>query len=508
MDLTSLARSYARYRSFRLQHLDAERAQQQQLMRLLKTAKHTRFGHDHGFESIRSVTQYQRAVPLRSYEDFRRDYWHENFPHIAGATWPETIRQFAISGATASDQYKLIPCSSAIMRSHLRAIWELISQHLLARPESRVLGGSNLVLYGSRELCEIAPGIVSCDLTGLGSEDVPRWLRHFRFLPRDVEMLVDWESKIDLLARQALGGNIRAVAGYPSWLLFFFDRLARAAGRPEARVAELLPNLELIVHGGVHHGPYRALFERIMEGSRAELRETYAASEAFLAVGDREFGAGMRLLLDNGIFYEFVPVAEIASLHPTRHWIADVQTGCEYAVILTTCAGLWSYVLGDTVRFVDLAPPRLVVSGRLGVWLNTFGEHLIQGQLEEAVAQAAGAIARGVTDYTSFGVVPAHPGLAGQHHFVIEFSPPVTDALQIARFAAVLDQALCRLNGAYRGLRENDKVLAPPLISSAGAGTFHAWMKQRGRVGGQNKVARVLDDAALQASLLRLVAAN
>lgn len=506
MDLTPLARGYARYRALRLGRENAERAQERQLGRLLRTAAATRFGRDHGFQSIHSVAGYQSRVPLRTYEDLRRDYWRADFPHIGGATWPEPIREFAITAGTSSDDYKLIPCSSAIMRSHMHAIRELFVQHLLARPASRILGGSNLVLYGDRELRELAPGIVSCDLTGLGGAHVPRLLRRFRFVPRDVELLVGWEAKIDRLAQQALSGDIRALAGFPSWLLWFFARLAQAAGKREARIAELLPNLELIVHGGCHPAPHRALFERIMEGSHAELRETYAASEAFLAVGDRGFGEGMRLLVDNGIFYEFVPVEEMTQARPTRHWIADVQTGREYAVILTTCAGLWSYVLGDTVQFVDRCPPRLQVTGRLGARLDDFGEHVIQAQLDEAVAAGAAAIGRGVADYTVFGVVPDRPGVPGRHDYVVEFSPPVAADEPIRRFAAELDAALCRLNGNYRAYRKRDAALAPPGVINAPAGTFHAWMKQRNRVGGQRKVPRVLKDRSLQQSLLDLIA--
>jgi hypothetical protein len=508
MDLTPLARGYARYHARRRDREDAERAQERELSRLLRTAAATRFGRDHEFAAIRSVADYQARVPLRTYEDLRRDYWQPTFPHIDGITWPGPIREFAITSGTSSDDYKLIPCSPAIMRSHLYAIRELFVQHLCARPASRILGGSNLVLYGDRELHQLAPGIVSCDLTGLGGTHVPRLLRGLRFLPRDVELLVGWEAKIERLAQEALGGDIRALAGFPSWMLWFFARLAQAAGREEARVAELLPNLEMIVHGGCHHAPYRALFERIMEGSRAELRETYAASEAFLAVGDRGFGEGMRLLVDNGVFYEFVPVEEIDRARPTRHWIADVQTGREYAVILTTCAGLWSYVLGDTVCFVDRSPPRLKVSGRLGAWLNDFGEHVILAQLEEAVAAGATAIGRGITDYAAFGVLPERPGIPGRHDYVVEFSPAVTSAEPIRRFAAELDAALCRLNGNYRAYRKRDAVLGPPGVINAPTGTFHAWMKQRGRVGGQRKVPRVLQDRALRRSLLDLATAR
>jgi hypothetical protein len=506
VDLTPLGRGYARFRARRLGREDAEQVQERQLLRLLRTAAGTRFGRDHGFGAIRSVAGYQASVPLRSYEELHRDYWRADFPHIDGSTWPEPIREFAITAGTTSDHYKLIPCSPSIMRSHMRAIGELYVQHLLARPTSRIFGGSSLVLYGDRELRTLAPGIVSCDLTGLGHAHVPRWLRNFSFMPRDIELLVGWEAKIERLAERALGGDIRALAGFPSWMLLFFARLAEAAGKREARVAELLPNLELIVHGGVHSGPYRALFDRIMEGSRAERRETYAASEAFMAVGDRGFGDGMRLLIDNGVFYEFVPVEEIGRPRPTRHWTADIETGREYAVVLTTCAGLWSYVLGDTVRFVDRRPPRLRVSGRLGAWLDSFGEHVIQAQLDEAVAEAATAIGRGVADYTVFGVVPERPGIAGRHDYVVEFSPPVTSEEALARFTAVLDAAMKRLNGNYNTYRIQDAVLAAPGVINAPPGTFYTWMKRRGRVGGQRKVPRVLGERALQHSLLDVVA--
>ena len=505
IDLTPLLRAYAGYRKLRLDRIEAPTAQERVLLSLVRRAKDTRFGRDHGFADIRNVSDFQRRVPLRSYEDFRKDYWEQSFPHLENVTWPGKIGAFAITSGTRSGKTKYIPCSSEIMRSHMRAISEIFVHHLLNRPLSRAFAGRNLVLYGSRDLTELAPGISACDLTGLGALYVPRWLRFARFVPEDVELISDWEEKVERLARQIMRVDIRVIAGYPSWLLFFFARLAEAAGARGARLAELLPNLELVVVGGVHLAPYRRRFDEWIESSRAELRETYAASEGFVAVGDRNLDEGLRLLLDNGIFFEFVPAEEIDAARPTRHWIAEVEMGRDYAVVLTTCAGLWSYVLGDTVRFVEREPPRVIVSGRLGSWLNAFGEHVIEVELEEAVAAAATSIGSAVVDFTVFSALPERNGGPGRHRYLVELSPSTRSPADLARFADRVDRELQRLNGNYRLYRERDIVLAAPEVGAVPPDTFNSWMKRRGKMGGQNKVPRILDDPELRRDLLEFI---
>jgi len=248
-------------------------------------------------------------------------------------------------------------------------------------------------------------------------------------------MITNWETKIAKLAAGSLKADIRTVSGTPSWLLIFFDKLAEVSNAADRRLVRFFPNLELLVHGGVDFTPYRKTFEELLEGSHAETREVYAASEGFIAVADRGEGDGMRLIAENGLFYEFVPVEELDAPRPTRHWLKDAQPGVNYAVVVSTCAGLWAYVLGDTVRFVDLVPPRILITGRTAYMLSTFGEHLIAEEIEQSVASAAEAIGENVVDYSVGPLMPERPGDLGQHLYILEFSSAAPASARIDAFA-------------------------------------------------------------------------
>jgi hypothetical protein len=303
----------------------------------------------------------------------------------------------------------------------------------------------------------------------------------------------DWEKYADRLARLSLKEDIRSFGGTPSWMLLFVEKLLKL--RPGARgIADLYPHLELLVHGGVDFRPYHKMFDRLLAGSRAELREVYPASEGFIAVGDRGSGEGLRLLLDNGLFFEFVPVAELDSSNPARRWLADVKTGTTYAIVLTSCAGLWSYVLGDTIRFIDTKPGRLLVTGRTTYFLSAFGEHLSGEHIADAVVEAAAAIDAGITDYTVGPIFPANPGEQGRHLFIIEFAPPVPEGKRRDLFAEVLDTALQRASYDYEQYRSGNARLAAPKVHVASPGTFAEWMRKVGKLGGQNKVPRITTD--------------
>ncbi|MBM3559059.1 MAG: GH3 auxin-responsive promoter family protein [Alphaproteobacteria bacterium] len=286
----------------------------------------------------------------------------------------------------------------------------------------------------------------------------------------------------------------------PSWLLVLFDRMAALAGDDEPHLARLLPELEVVVHGGVHFAPYRDRFARLLEGSHAELREVYAASEGFFTMADRGSGEGMLLGLDRGLYFEFVPAGELDAPQPTRHWLGDIECGVEYAIVMSSCAGLWGHVVGDTVRFVDRAPPRLLVTGRTSYMLSAFGEHLIDAELEEAVSAATGVIGALVTDWSVAPRFPARAGERGHHLFVVEFTAsPGADAA--ARFLSVLDAALADTNDDYRAHRSAGVGIEAPRLLVAPPGAFAAWMKARGQLGGQHKVPRIVNDATLFASL-------
>lgn len=501
LDATPLLHLYARRRLARLKRLDPVAVQERQLIRLIARAARTRFGRDHRFPAIRSVADYQHAVPLRGYEEFWDGYWRGPFPELVDVTWPGRIPYFAATSGTTTGATKYIPVTRAMTKANQRAVLDLLTHHVASRPASRVFGGLNFMLGGSTELKRLAPGVDAGDLSGIAAKQVPWWARRRYFPPPELALIADWEKKTERLAARSLEEDIRTIGGTPSWLLLFLETLHRLRPHTSGRLAEYYPHLELLVHGGVNFAPYRQRFQDLLAGGRAETREVYPASEGFIAIADRGSGEGLRLLLDNGLFFEFVPVDDLGGAAPRRHWIATAERGVNYAVILTTCAGLWSYTLGDTVRFVDLNPPRILVTGRTSYGLSAFGEHLIGEEIEQAVSAGAAAVGASVSDYTVTPVHPAKPGDVGHHLFVVEFTPPVSVAARAA-FAAALDRKLAELNADYAAHRAGDFGMHPPEVRATPPGTFTAWMKSRGKLGGQNKVPRVIQDPALLRSLL------
>lgn len=500
LDATFLLRAYARRR---LRRLAAERPAETQaatLRSLLARAAATRFGRDHDFARLATVADFQRAVPLRKYDDFWREYWQKPFPRLVDVSWPGTVPYFAVTSGTTGDTTKYIPVTAEMCRSNRDAALDLMVHHVACRPDTRLMGGPNFMLGGSTDLVERAPGIRSGDLSGIAARQIPWWARPRAFPPLDLALIADWEKKVAALAAASARLDIRAIGGTPSWLLILFGRLAAERGGAR-RLAEIWPRLELVIHGGVHFGPYKPQFDRWMEGGRAETREAYAASEGFIASADRGPGEGMRLNLDRGLFFEFVPLEELGGANPTRHWVANAEPGVNYAIVLSTCAGAWSYVIGDTVKLVDRDPPRVLVTGRTSYTLSAFGEHLIGEEIEAAVSEAAAAIGAMVTDYSVGAVFPEGPGELGGHLYVVEFADGAPAPDRLAAFAAAVDRVLAARNEDYAAHRSGGFGMKAPAILAMAPGGFAAWMKKRGKLGGQNKVPRILNDAALFADL-------
>ncbi|HTH17595.1 MAG TPA: GH3 auxin-responsive promoter family protein [Magnetospirillum sp.] len=486
-DLTPLARAYTRRRLRALAGQHPAETQRRLLLGLVKHAAGTRFGRDHGFSRIASVNEFQARVPLRRYDALWREYWEGAYPILDGMTWPGAIPYIAFTSGTSSNSAKNIPISPALLAANRRAALEVMVHHLANRPESRAMGGQSFMLGGSSDLAEVAPGVRRGDLSGIAACEVPLWARPYSFPPIEEALETDWDAKIDRLAKLACGRDIRSISGTPSWVLLFFERMGK-------RAADLFPHLEAYIHGGVSIRPYTQAFARLLEGTHAEMREVYPASEGFIAVADRGFGEGLRLLVDNGLFFEFVPVAELDRSSPTRHWLGNAETGIDYALVLSTCAGLWAYVIGDVVRLVERAPPRLLVVGRTSYMLNVFGEHLSGEQIEDAVLAAAGGAA--INDYAAGA--QSQDG-RGRHVFVMEFALPA----DVAAFATALDRHLCAGSLDFRERRAGNVSLDAPHVVAVPPGFFAGWMKHRGRLGGQNKVPRVINDERLLADLLK-----
>jgi GH3 auxin-responsive promoter len=493
-DATPLLRAVARRRTARLRALDPAEAQRALLLRLVRRAAGTRFGRAHGFAQIDSVTSYQARVPLRRYEQFWEEWWRDTCPVLVDATWPGRVPYLALSSGTTSGTTKYIPVTRAMVRANRGAGLDTLAWHLDAHPRSRIFGGLSFMLGGSTALERVAPGVRQGDLSGIASAEVPGFLGAWSWPPRRLALLADWDRKLTALAEETPAAAVRVLTGTPSWLLVLLERLAaRHGGSPP------LPGLELLVHGGVAWAPYRDRIAPFLSPG-CSTREVYPASEGFVAIADRGSGEGLRLNLDRGCFFEFVPVSELDAPAPRRHWAATIETGVDYAVAVSSCAGLWSYLLGDTVRFVDRSPPRLLVTGRTAYGLSAFGEHLTGEEIEAALLGAAAAEGVLVAEYT---VGPVFDGARGGHRWLVELAAPAGPDTTAA-LAEDLDAALQRANNDYAAHRRGAQ-LAPPEVVVVPPGAFAAWMRSQGKLGGQHKVPRVIADpgrfAAAEAAL-------
>lgn len=501
-DATTFVRLYARWRNHQLQSRTPSDTQRAELLKLVGTARNTRFGEMYDFASIDSVEEYQKRVPLRTYEQFWSEFWKDAFPTLTDCTWPGTIPFFPVSSGTSSGVTKYIPCSREMLKSNTKAGLDLLVYHLNNQSQSRILGGKIFLLGGSTDLTSPAPGVYYGDLSGITAKEVPWWIKSRYFPPEDLTLIKNWEEKIEILAKASLKEDIRMISGVPAWLMIFFDKLRELAPDSGGALSRIYENLEMIVHGGVNFAPYVDRFKEIIGDSRAELREVYPASEGFIAMADRGYGEGLRMNLDHGIFFEFVPLDELTNPSPTRHWIGNIERDVNYAVVMTTCAGLWSYVIGDTIRFVDTETPRALVTGRTSYYLSAFGEHLIAEEIEDGVTTAARGIQEEVTDFVVGPVFPKTTGELGGHIYVVEFARGTPSSEKLEQFANLLDTRLCQRNEDYEAHRSGGFGLRAPTILPVTSGFFAAWMKSRGKLGGQNKVPRIITKMELLEDLL------
>jgi hypothetical protein len=496
IDVTPLLRIYARQRLRKLARLDPVETQRRQLMQLVSRARDTAFGRDHGFAKIGTVEEFQSHVPLRTYEEMWRAYWQAPFPLLKDISWPGSIPFFAVSSGTTSGKTKYIPLTPDMRRSNVKAGLDVLSYHAAARPKSRFFGGVSFMLGGSTELVQEAPGVFSGDLSAIAAKTLPRWARPYAFPPNELALLSNWDEKLARTAEASLDKTVRVLTGTPSWVLILLERVRALKAARGHGTGALYPDLQLFIHGGVNFAPYRARFEALFAGQDIDMREVYPASEGFIGIADRGPGEGLRLSLDHGLFFEFVPVEELGSSSPTRHWAATIEPDVNYAVVLSTCAGLFSYVIGDTVRFVDIKTPRVLVTGRTSYMLSAFGEHLIGEEIEQAVTKGAQRIGTGVTDFSVGALYPEAEGELGGHLYIVEFERGISDE-QTASFADLVDRELQLMNDDYRAHRAEGHGLNAPRVVVLPAGGFAAWMAGRGKAGGQNKVPRVINDRDL-----------
>ncbi|MDX2035961.1 MAG: GH3 auxin-responsive promoter family protein [Isosphaeraceae bacterium] len=488
--------AFARRRVNRLAQADPIETQRRVLLDLVARARSTRFGRDHGFASISTVEQFQRAVPIRTYESLWNEYLAAAYPTLDDVTWPGRIPFFALTSGTTQGATKYIPVSRAMVESNTKAGLTMIAHHLTHRPDSRLFHGRLFFLGGSTNLEEPAPGVRQGDLSGIAALEVQPALRPYTFPPLDLAFETNWEKKLSALAERSARERITMVGGVPSWLLVLFERLFQITGK--STIAEVWPNLEMIVHGGVKFEPYRSSFLEILGDSRIRLQETYPCSEGFIAFGDPATDH-LRLLFDHGIFHEFIPVDELDAPNPTRRWLSDVEVGVNYAIVVSTCAGMWGHLIGDTVRFESLDPPLLTFTGRTKYTLSAFGEHLISEEVEGGIAVASDATGAAVRDWH---VGPVFEGALGRHRFLIEFQRPPGD---LEAFRVALDADLGVRNADYQAHRAEGVGLPFPEILVVRPGGVEAWMRSKGKLGGQHKFPRMDNAGTLTDEIARFL---
>lgn len=486
----------AHRRVARLDRMDAGAVQDATLLRLVRTAADTRFGRDHDFASIRTVADYQSRVPVRDYDAFWAGYWKDAYPRLGGVTWPGFVPYYALSSGTTTGTTKYVPVTREMVKSNHRAALTTMALFRHAHPKAELFTGKFFFLGGSTDLRKQDDGSLAGDLSGIAAREVADFMRPYSFPSLDLSLLSDWEVKLRTLAERSVTEPITAISGVPAWVLALFDRVKQITGK--RTMAEVWPRLRLVVHGGTKFDPYRELFRREIGSDAVKYCEVYPCSEGYVAAEDPRYHL-LRLVPDHNIFFEFVPFGELGSDRPTRHTVATLETGVQYAVLLTTCAGLWSYLLGDTVSFESKAPPLLRFTGRTKYFLSAFGEHLIQEEVDKAVAHAAAACGADAVDHHVGPIFPTDPRRPGHHLYLVEFrgSPP-TD---LGRFVDELDAELCRLNEDYAAHRVGDLTMVRPEVRVVPLGGFAEWMRSRGKAGGQHKVPRMDNSGQLTGEL-------
>lgn len=476
------------------------------LLQLIHKAAPTKFGRDHGFDRIRTVADYQAAVPIRTYEDFWSGYWKDAYPRLEGTTWPDHIPYYALSSGTTSGATKYIPISKEMLVSNRKAALTTDALFRAGCPNTRALDGKIFFLGGNTNLKQESNGSRYGDLSAIAAIEISPAVRAYTFPPAELSGIADWEVKAWKLAEAAAKLPITAMSGVPSWMQLLFDRVKQVTGKNSIR--DVWPNFELVIHGGTKFDAFRDAFRREL-GPDAHFIEVYPCSEGFVATEDPRHKM-LRVVPDHGIFFEFVPTSELhegklLKEKPVRHTLETLETGVEYAVVLSTCAGLFSYMIGDTVSFVSKDPPLLRFTGRTKYFLSAFGEHLISEEIDKAIA-AAGEATMSYAPLSHVGpIFSTTPNVPGRHRFLVEFAGAVPD---LNEFARVVDTTLNKLNEDYEAHRKNDISMLLPEIIAVKPGGFLRWMLAHGKRPPQHKLPQMDNSGELTRSMYDWLKAN
>lgn len=461
--------------------------QDEVLKKLLHTARYTAFGSQYGFDDLLNYEDFKNRVPVHSYERI--------FPYIErlmrgeqNVLWPSETRWFAKSSGTTNARSKFIPVSpESLEECHFKGGKDLLSIYVNNYPQTRIFTGKSLAVGGSHQTNEFDPQSASHygDVSAVIMQNLPPWAEFFRTPSLETALMGNWEEKIERLMRETKDVNVTHIAGVPTWTVLLLQRMLEREHKKN--VLEIWPNLEVFFHGAVSFKPYRALFEQLIPASSMHYWETYNASEGFFGIQDRTDSDELLLMLDYGVFYEFIALDHAGDEYPEAVSLADVEVGKNYVMVITTNGGLWRYQIGDTVKFTSTYPYRIRISGRTKHFINAFGEEVIVENAEAAITEACEKTGAVIHNFTAAPIY-LERGKRGSHEWIVEFEQNPSSRRE---FVQVLDGHLRKVNSDYDAKRTGDLALVMPTVHVVPPGTFYHWMKKRGKLGGQHKVPRL-----------------
>ena len=487
MSITGIARHLfsSRWHELERHNSEAEELQHEVLSRLIERAKDTEYGRYHRFGDMKTYEDFVHNNPVNSYEELKGQI--DRMRHgEEDILWPGRVKWYAKSSGTTNDKSKFIPVSKeGLKRLHYKGGADVVAIYLRNNPESRMFDGKGLILGGSHQPNYDLPDSLVGDLSAILIENINPLVNLMRVPSKETALLSDFEVKRERIAEETLHQNVTNISGVPSWMLSVLTRVMEISGKQN--LLEVWPNLEVFFHGGVAFTPYRHQYEQLIPSEQMHYMETYNASEGFFGIQNDPADAALMLMLDYGVFYEFIPMDMIDKENPTVVPLEDVEIGKNYAMVISTSCGLWRYMIGDTVKFTQKNPYKFIISGRTKHFINAFGEELIVDNAEQGLKAACEETGAEVLEYTAAPVFMDNQAKC-RHQWLIEFSKEPAD---LAVFAAILDKKLQEINSDYEAKRYKDITLQPLEIVKARKGLFNDWLKRNGKLGGQHKIPRL-----------------
>lgn len=474
--------------------------QQELFDKMIFSAQNTEWGSAHNFTSIRKYNDFRQNVPLQEYNDVQPfvDRLMEGEQNLL---WPSDTKWFAKSSGTTSARSKFIPVTKESLEDcHYKGGKDLLAIYYNNHPNRKLYNGKHLIVGGSAQINHLSTDSYFGDLSAIIVKNLPWWAELRRTPAKEIALMSEWESKIERMAESTIHEDVLILAGVPSWTMVLANKVLEITGKNNLK--EVWPNLELFMHGGVSFDPYREQFKKLIPDDKMNYVETYNASEGFFGIQDQVDSNELLLMLDYGIYYEFIPMAAFDGVHSTEVVnLAEVELGVNYAMVISTNGGLWRYIIGDTVQFTSLLPFRFKITGRTKSYLNTFGEEVIVDNAEKAIAYASMKTNAQIREFTACPVYM--DGIErGAHEWAIEFVQQPDD---LQRFMVLLDEHLREINSDYDAKRYQNMVMDFPLVKVVPEGTFEAWLKSIGKLGGQNKVPRLVNNRTILEQLLQIV---